>query len=784
MKKLFLLFTLILGLIPMSQAKVAFLVPADNTGVEALQYEENDGFEQSPERRAWYWFNENFVASSEGQFLCFNDLSNIPSDVHTLWVYVDRVGFTAEDFDALFTEERVAQLQSFVNAGGNVLLAKQATRLEKDLVGATMDNDEVITPDYNCGGYIDPATWAVDYYFFDLPGWGSNISHPIFKDAPHKNENEAELIWTDGKRLTNNNCGMGIGAFGMADKDDYTALANFQGRNNCRVLGSWANGNTGCEYGGIIEFNPNSTRKGAVLMFGLAAYSWSYSNAGNGWDNTQVITRSALKYLEHMHPAYALKEVAYLLPSSIESLKGWYDGEQPEHNAAVWFNETYVQSGKGCFITIQDLPYAYAAGVRTLWVNIERVGISPEDGLFSPYREALSKYIQAGGNVLLTKQAVYLTYTMGRIGYAPAFNSALEYTTEDRGNERSMLTVMGLSECVDEQLNMSGHQLYNNMLGYWEAKNMFLVGAECKKTYDYCSWQDFFRASDDDTHYDNCLIQRVRDFETDWNATVLAIQGNIGDYCLSNIVEFNATEEWPGRILTIGAAAYQWGTSNNGIERNNVTTLTTNALAYLQNEPIEEKVYTRYSAPQIFSTICMDYAVAADKIEGAEVYSIYSFDQTGDSVILVRKEAMEAGVPYIYYTTTGVFKMTFSGVREEAKAENGLIGYINLYASDTKQVDEGMYIIEDNAVQAVKSDAPKAIQSGMAYVDAAQISEFVELPQEVEYTKIEIIKAQPSGIEDVDAETLSNGIYDLLGRKVSNPSRGIYILNGQKVWIQ
>lgn len=783
MKKLFLLFTLMFGLISMSQAKVAFLVPADNTSVEAMQYEEIDGFDQSPERRAWHWFNENFVASSEGQFLCFNDLSNIPTDVHTLWIFVDRVGFTAEDFDALFTAERVAQLQAFVNAGGNVLLAKQATRLEKDLVGAKMANDEIITPDYDCGDYIDPATWAVDYYFFDLPGWGSNISHPIFKDAPHKNENEAELIWTDNRRLTNHNCGMGIGAFGMADKDDYNALAEFQGRNNCRVLGSWANGHSGCEYGGIIEFNPNSTRKGAVLMIGLAAYSWSYCNGGNGWDNMQVITRSALKYLERMHPAYALKEVAYLLPSSIESLKGWYDGEQPEHNAAVWFNENYVKSGKGCFIGIQDLPFAYAAGVRTLWVNIERVGIGTNDGLFGAYRDALAQYIQAGGNVLLTKQAVYLTYTMGRIGYAPAFNSAPEYTTDDRGNERSMLTVMGLSDCVDVRLDMSGHRLYNNMLGYWEAKNMFFVGPECKKTYDYCSWQDFFRASDEDTHYNNCQILRLQDFETDWDATVLAIQGNIGDYCLSNIVEFNATESWPGRILTIGAAAYQWGTSNDGIERDNVETLTANALAYLHNEPVEEKSYTRYSAPHFFGTICMDYAVKAENIENAELYSIYSFDATGDSVILVRKEKMEAGVPYIYHTTNGIFKMTFSGIREEAKAENGLIGYINLYASDMKQVEEGMYIVEDNAIHAVISDAPKAIENRMAFIDAALIPEFDALPEGA-YTKIEIVKAQPSGIEDLDAETLSNGIYDLLGRKVFNPSRGIYIVNGKKVWIQ
>ena len=99
--------SLVLGICMMAQAKVAFLVPAGNTDINSLPFEEyttnDDGIfrqhEQSPERRAWIWFNEAYVAFGLGQFICFDDLNNIPSDIHAIWIYVDRVNFNAEAFD-------------------------------------------------------------------------------------------------------------------------------------------------------------------------------------------------------------------------------------------------------------------------------------------------------------------------------------------------------------------------------------------------------------------------------------------------------------------------------------------------------------------------------------------------------------------------------------------------------------------------------------------------------------------------------------------------------------
>ena len=754
MKKISLFIALCFAML--AQAKVAYLVPADNIDMNSLPYEQyvtNDNgiphpHEQSPERRAWIWFNEWYVTANMGRFICLNDLANIPSDIHAIWIYVDRVDFGPTAFDALFANY-IDELQAFVNNGGNIFLCKQATRLEKDLVGATLANGELIVPDYNDGGYQGPAIWGVDYRFeFPEDVVLSNANHPVFKEAPFRDDNYAELIWTNDGMMTDHNCGLGIGAMDMDSIKDVNGLTAFQNRNNCKVLGGWANGD-GCHYGGVIEFYPNANRKGTVITMGLAAYSYINNNAGNGWANTQVITRSTLRYLENLHPDADQYKIAYLLPSSITSLAGWYDGEQPEYNAAVWFRDNYVNADKqGCFVAMEELPDLYARGVHTVWVNIERSQITPEDGVVRDFKDKVKAYVQSGGDVLMTKQAVYLAYTMGRIGYAPDFTSSA-YTTEDRGQIRSIQTVLGLSDCVKEgeQLDLSGHRIYDNMLAYWETKNMFFVAPECRKTYDYCSWRDYFRASDEDTHYDNCLIQRLRDFEADWHATVLAGQGGVGDYCLSDIVEFNPTDEWKGRILTIGSAAYQWGTSNNSVERQNLTTLTANCLAYLANEPVAEQVYTRPVVADHFGTICFEYAVSAAQIEGAEMYEIYSFDATGDSVILTKVNNMEAGKPYIYYATGAQIELRYNGMKEEAKRYNGLVGFIGWSETDTYAVESGYYALVDDVLKAVSAQNPVVLSPRYAYVDTLDIPAYTQMPQGA-CKKIRLIKDTASAFDE------------------------------------
>ena len=1564
MKKILSLFFAFLT-VSVLNAKVAFLVPADNTNETSMQYEaikyyDGDNLitttdEQSPERRAWRWFNTEFVQTNKGQFICFNDLASIPSDIHAIWIYVDRIEFAKTgigSFDALFTSTVKSQLQTFLNNGGNLFLCKQATRLEKDLVGATdgqsdvVGSGEVIDPDFGNGVYRGPDTWGVDILMYDT--WGSYVGHRMYKDAPrydgdYQYNNYRELIWSDGRRITDNNCGIPISKMGMNDKwdgDDH--LAKFQTRNNCKVLGTWGNVE-GCEYGGVIEFYPTNTRKGTVIMFGLAAYSWINNNAGWGFENTQAITKGALEYLdaipnlawnsetvpesgsiatthimtatanEHyiitysadhpeianigsgdgniyynyfgnatfhatatgdgwnvpknattiasavipvnggnqavkfayvlpysmhtmsnydnedskrpdfeaaswfyqqfivgtvggqhgcfirpsdlgslnsaikvlwihndhvgeasgtyyddlggntfrdnlaafvnaggnvfvskqatrligdlgrnaypeyhdggydnrgpwrignkwnlsgteidhsthavytnmgtnttimasgrhtdnndvwfnfdglpgsdqagriteyetahnctvlgawghydngnvvspvienvgfveyhpqttgqgiiiamglasyhwadptnaiktltmnvlnylnavpcaydgvtsmedklaeagfypsatttfltLHPdcegfsaAYTLTdpnniariqegvevgnetitqlqftgegtvtlhialtetrdnkawpkgvynydreitfsyayarprafdnsamedkladayfypantttfrtlhpvceglaatyeltsnpnniariqdgqlqfqaagtvtlrvkltesrdtywpkgdyyydraitfayananaaqdavnadlssngfseetieqeivymamrlhpsirgldslsytitnhhdatqgeaykktedgvtrlyftksgkvlltvrmnepnwreewtpgekelthvvefnyahetgpdfpwpsefetgavgpnsvitlpatvgglavtytvegdaslsgnvltladvesgsvdvhasitetvyktdwpmgtynydntlsfhaaEVGYLLPAaeSIDHMAGWYEGEQPEYNAATWFQETYIATGKGRFVTVSELPTLFAKGITTLWVNIERISITPEDGLFTDIPAGLKTYIQAGGNVLLTKQATRLAYLMERIAYAPDF-TANGYSTTDPGIGRCIYTRMGTGDGVDEVLDMSGHRIYTDMLSYEAEKRIFLVAPSCKKTNNYCSWRDFYTDGSETHAYGNAYIQRLRDFEDAWHATVFGIQGGVGDYCLSDIVEFNATGAWQGRILAIGSAAYQWGTSNNNVERDNLKTLTANCLAYLANEEIPEEVYTRDIADGVFGTICWGYNVEAGKIEGAEIYELTSFNAAGDGVILTEVNSMVGGRPYFFLGTSSQLRLTYTGQKEEATSYHGLVGYIPLTGEDPYLVpaNEGKYILYNNQLLLVDSEIYLPVHR--AYVNYEDIPAYdAGAPAGPRRRVVAIDRRQtPTGLDEITLPS-KQGTYDILGRKVVNPQGvGFYIIDGQKVVI-
>lgn len=1089
-------------------AKVAFLVPADNTSRDALRFEEVDGLEQSPERRAYDWFNTNFVSPGNGQFICLSDLSNLSADINAIWIYVDRVGFNAGDFDNLFNASVKANLQAFLNAGGNLFLCKQATRLEKDLVGATDGQSStpgegnVITPAYNDGGYIGAATWGVDFKFFSEEGWGSYLGHRMFSGTRHHNTSYAELVWSDGRQITNNNCGIEIGWMGMNDVFDRPHLGDFQIRNNCRVLGAWANDGdecnnvnnegcyNGCHYGGIIEFYPTGNRKGTVIMNGLAAYQWINNNGGWGFENTEDVTRGTLEYLDarpqsngenpipmedklaesffypsntttfrtlhpvcedmaaaysiasdpngiarivdvqegnetvkklqfkeagkavtlhitltenrefknwpkgtyeydreitfayatenaaqahintylesdfpgngvttenevqmamRLHPnvrgldsvsyvienhydntqgeayketkdgvtrlyfsksgkvlltinlrennwvetwpmgdyqftrviefnytqeagptfpwpsqfetgavgpnsvitlpatvaelpvtyevtgnasldgnvltlanvqsgtvtvnasvtetgvkvtwpmgtynyenalAFHAAEVGYLLPAaeSIDHLKFSddpnYQDQQPEYNAAKWFQDNYIATGQGRFVTVDEMPTLKAKGIKALWVNIERVNIDNVNGLLTACLtdDGLKTYIQAGGNVLLTKQATRLAFTMDRIGYAPEFNAS-GYVTDNFGAQRSVATRMGIS--ADEILDMSEHRLFTDMLSWTDSKNVYLVGETCKKTYNYCSWENFFKDNQGAYAYGNGNIQRLRDFETAWNATVFGIRGDIVDYCLSNIIEFNATGNWLGRILTIGSAAYQWGSANPTAELDNVKKLTANSLSYLLDEPLADEVYTRNGlTPGIYGTICFDYAVEAGHIEGAEIYELTSFNATNDGVILTQVDAMVAGRPYFFLATANELRLTYHGQRVAAGSYHGLVGHIGETTLHITPNDNN-YILYNNELLLVNTDDIE-LPSYRAY-----INKYDEIPAYSEPTSsaprrimaIEPPHNAPTAVEAVDMQA-AQGVYDIMGRKLSAPQgNGFYIINGQKVII-
>lgn len=278
--------------------------------------------------------------------------------------------------------------------------------------------------------------------------------------------------------------------------------------------------------------------------------------------------------------------------------------ENPEQNAANWFNAQYVNKNTGKLLAVSEISGAYAAGIKTIWVNIDRVGLNDikDAGITDAVIADLKKFVEDGGNLLLTKQATKIAHRIGRI-YEPTWGAG-GYNLG--GDTWSINPQLGLWWGIGQVTDRRSHAIYEDvefddtLFSYEPAEGaervgyptLPLVGA-VPRTDNNCIWVDLFRRKEAGsteimpetegvTHYNNGDILRLQEFESDWNCQMLACWGHVLDFCSAGIVDMNPDGNFKGRILGIGFAAYQWGNSNDYI--GNVKKLTKNAINYLTGE--------------------------------------------------------------------------------------------------------------------------------------------------------------------------------------------------------
>lgn len=274
--------------------------------------------------------------------------------------------------------------------------------------------------------------------------------------------------------------------------------------------------------------------------------------------------------------------------------------QKPEYNAYKWFENNYVQSGKGCFITLDEIVNDDLSELKAIWVNVDRVGLKDlaATGISAEIVATLKRYVQNGGNLFVTKQANQIIYQMGRIGYAPTWESNSYVAGNDVWHINPHLC---LHPDMGGEIDCSIHPIYTDLYTqtrsfehngvYYEFSAYPLVG-EITRTNNNNMWVDMFRkdpttggkmaAKEGYTHYNNLDKRRLTDFEADWNCNVLAVWGQVLDACSPGLIIFNPTEDFKGQIISCGFAAYQWGTNNDMIT--NVRQLSANALALLTGE--------------------------------------------------------------------------------------------------------------------------------------------------------------------------------------------------------
>lgn len=131
--------------------------------------------------------------------------------------------------------------------------------------------------------------------------------------------------------------------------------------------------------------------------------------------------------------------------------------------------------------------------------------------------------------------------------------------------------------------------------------------------------------------------------------------------------------------------------------------------------------YVRDVQQNSYGTICLPRDVAADAFSGAEFYHILYREGSADAptaLILEQVESLEAGMPYIYYTTETQIHCQYSGTTVfKGKKQNGLIGTLSIITQSSSL--QGKWYISNNEICQIGEDCTLA--ANRAYIDMSEV---------------------------------------------------------------
>ena len=200
-----------------------------------------------------------------------------------------------------------------------------------------------------------------------------------------------------------------------------------------------------------------------------------------------------------------------------------------------------------------------------------------------------------------------------------------------------------------------------------------------------------------------------------------------------------------------------------------------------------------------WSTICLPFAIPAEKMtaafgEGVEVKDFTSWSSTeeGDNIVgitigFTTVTAMEANHPYLIKVANAITAedgFTVDGVDIAPEAEPEKVvgatkktrGYFyGTYVANTTVPECNLFVSNDRFYYSNGSTKMKAFRG---YFD---LYDYLSSLDEAG-SRITMIDSDATGIANLNTMSVkSSDYYDLQGRKVLNPGKGLYINNGRKV---
>ncbi len=213
----------------------------------------------------------------------------------------------------------------------------------------------------------------------------------------------------------------------------------------------------------------------------------------------------------------------------------------------------------------------------------------------------------------------------------------------------------------------------------------------------------------------------------------------------------------------------------NGAEKYVAVGVTYTAVKNGNNIEIQASV-ERTTAKGKFGTVCLPYAAEAD---GADLYTA---TVQADKVVLtsVSGNEMQAGKPYIYYSTADGGSQTFSkksGGATVASPANGTDGLMGTFTPMTAQA--GTYVLQ--TIEGVQKF--RQVESGKEPTVGAYRCYVVTPTNSAREMNIEFGDA--TGIDALNAIMSDKAeIYDIAGRKQDGLRKGLQIVNGVKVLVK
>lgn|GEM_PF-2839495 len=786
MKKIYLLLFLFAMVLTVANAQVAFLLRTAN--ISDLPAENFNSVDQKPEQNAANWFENTYSATDKtvlsiAQVKAGALLTAGEPAFKALWVNVDAVGLS--DLNAAgIDNDVVLAIKAYVQAGGNLLLTKQATTLAYSIGRINY------APDWANGGYaVGGDTWsinphiAIDISHADRSGHSAFIALETIGTYEYTTY---PLVGADPRTDNNNNFEpMKRRDGSVQENGENTKLANYESDWNCQILATWGHVKDVC-VPGLMEFFPDGDFKGTIIVNGLSAYQWGTSNSR--LDNVKLLTANTLNYLSQRATAtwtvapkanpvikdeedvtvvagsYSTVNVAtsnpdianyheghiyynffgdvtftatatgdgihtpknavlypqvrtvtggtpatygYILPFSINTISAsGYNSDGtylPDYLATLWFYNEYVSQGNGCFINPAEA--SIPSAVKVLWINSDKSGLSDtsfdEAYAGSAFVTALTDYVNAGGNLFLSKQAVRMLRKLHRYenGEFPI------YSNGGYGDNNDDWKIRNTFFAGSDEVDYSSHSVYQSL-----GSPVTLISGGGSHNH---------RTDNNNLIYNNVFNDKasMQSFETTHNCRILGTWPNAADNkCDAGVfVEFLPQTSTAGTIIGMGAAAYQWndrGTINLENVHPNIKTLTGNILTYLSS--LTE--YTRTVTQGNFGTICLPRASASTS--GATFYRLVGKIVDGSSnpteAVIEEVQSLQAGVPYIFEASANQIAVTYTGtsvLSPDNSSSNGLIGsFVQALIED----NSNHYILSSNTLYQVNQSY---VGANRAYFD-------------------------------------------------------------------